>query len=395
MQNEKTKNVVLMWQYVLIGLLFATFSYASTVEAPNKSLKSIYQSGQIEFIKELEISRDSLPEDAPLKRFGRFEVWKERVYIVDTALSNIKVFDLNGKFQKTFGQSGKGPGDLYYPSLLCPAGNELLVWEMGNFRFSAFRRSGTFISNRKIRRETGRVTSIKRMANGQFIVERDLSGMVKGTFLQYFGLELYSKDFTFIKVLLKEPVSKYSYIMTPERRGINHPFAAGVYWDVLPGNRVVIGYSKNYKLLIMAPVTGKSKTVYGKYSPVTVSEIDKELFFNSIVSSKNGRRERGADKITRMNTKFPKSKPAFRSLTTDYEGNILVVLNEKVNEDKQHMISTGFDAYDKEGGYLNYVTIKEPEAIYLSYVVSTEKNAFWLGAITEDNEGCIAKYHAQ
>jgi hypothetical protein len=68
---------------------------------------------------------------------------KNSVYICDQHNHNIKVYDSNGKYMRTIGRKGRGPGDLYAPGTIdfSPTG-DLWVGERGGRRVQCFNKTG-------------------------------------------------------------------------------------------------------------------------------------------------------------------------------------------------------------------------------------------------------------
>ena len=68
---------------------------------------------------------------------------KESIYICDQYNYCVKVFDYTGKYLRTIGRKGRGPGDLFGPSSIdfSPSG-DLWVAEMGGRRIQCFSASG-------------------------------------------------------------------------------------------------------------------------------------------------------------------------------------------------------------------------------------------------------------
>jgi hypothetical protein len=81
------------------------------------------------------------------------------VYILDTGNHRIQIFDRSGKFIKTIGRRGKGPGDLLMPLSFC-LGNDknIIVADSSNYRIQAFNFNGKYLY---IHRLKGFITIIK------------------------------------------------------------------------------------------------------------------------------------------------------------------------------------------------------------------------------------------
>lgn len=82
---------------------------------------------------------------------------KNRVYIVDSALHCIKVFDSNRRFIRKIGGKGQGPADTLTPSHIGIDSNNIIwVFEYGNGRIQAFSETGTSLAILKVKQ---RITS--------------------------------------------------------------------------------------------------------------------------------------------------------------------------------------------------------------------------------------------
>ena len=395
MNSSKIKTK-LLW---LVVFLFpgSSFHLASVPLKTEKPLKEIYHSGKIEFVPVLKITRDSFPEHVDLNLLVGFCKWKDYIYAADARMGDIKILTASGNFKGCFGQKGKGPGDMYLPYFLTFSGNNLLVWESGNRRFSIFNPQGKFIRHAQPKYR-GRVKDIKSLDDGRIIIEREASGWVKNEFIQLFGLELFSKEFKYIKELYEKRILRNIFLRKPNRSNLNQPFPNDVSWDVLPGNKIVIGYSEKYQIEILDPSTGATKRFSHTYTPVKVTEADKKFFFDSIISSgPSGRMKRGADRFTRTHTKFPEYKPAFKKIITDCQGNILVFLYTNNGKGESMLNAKCFDAFDADGNFINHVKIVSEGELYIYKVISEKENVFW--AISEsaddDMDSEIIKYKVQ
>jgi len=69
---------------------------------------------------------------------------QENIFALDMKEIKIKVFDKNGKFVRSFGKKGQGPGEIGMPIRMemTPSGN-LVLYDMGNNKFIHFSLDGT------------------------------------------------------------------------------------------------------------------------------------------------------------------------------------------------------------------------------------------------------------
>lgn len=392
--NKTNMRLGMVCLSILI-FLTANMQLLSSSQTSNKSLKEIYQGGKIEFAPELTITRDSFPDDVHVKVLVGFTLWENSLYILDASLCDLKVLTTDGRFKKRFGQKGKGAGDLYLPYYAAFSADNLIVWESGNRRFSVFNPEGKFVKHVRLKHK-GRVKDIKTVDDGRFVLEWELAGKVKNEVFQFCVLELYSKDFEFIKMLYKKQVIRGKYIPKPKPRYLLQPYQPDVSWDVLPGNKIVIGYSGQYRLEILELTSGKTHVFSHTNKPIKITETDKNAFFDSMVrGGPNGRPRKGADKFTRENTTFPDYKPAFKKILTDYEGNILVFNYEKNGRGNSRFRAKSFDAFDSRGNYINRVEIGLEDGIYILKIASGKENVFWTIVETDYLDSGIIKYRAR
>jgi hypothetical protein len=358
-------------------------------KAAERSLRDIYKSGKIRFSPLCKIDRDSFPDRVKTGMLTMIAAGDQgEIFISDIRAGNIKVVDSAGKFKNVFGQSGEGPGDLNFPYYLAFSQHKLIVWELVNRRFSLFKPDGRFIKFAKLsRRET--VRNVKALADGRLVVEFERTGVDGKKFYQLCTLSLYSRDFKFIKDIYSKKVLRNKYIEKPFRSNIIQPFQPDVTWDILPGSRVAIGYSKQYEIEIHDLTNHKVRRFSHPHTPQRVTERDRENFFSGMYSGpRNGPLKKGADPITMKHTEFPEFKPAYKRIVSDYEGNILVFPHEPIEGEGCPYV----DAFDPSGNFLNRAAIVSGYKITPERVIPLENNVFWLGLQDADDEQMIIKF---
>ncbi|MCP4219154.1 MAG: hypothetical protein GY765_31250 [bacterium] len=175
------------------------------------------------------------------------------------------------------------------------------------------------------------------------------------------------------------------------RTNINVPFTPDVYWGLLPGNKIVVGFSGQYKLDVIDAATMEKKSFSHSYSPIKITERDREGFFSCITrgSQKGGTTKRGASKFTRDHTEFPEYKPAFRGLLCDPEGNILMVCAKG----NRYLNAKYLDAFDSNGNFISRVEVVNKDGFSLlhGYQFSKDKH-LWTVERRDDVDSVIVKY---
>ncbi len=353
-----------------------------------KYWKDCYQAGKLILNEKLRIDSSSLPEDEVLRDISRFtETKKGFVFISDAWLHKIFIFDASGKFVKSVGRKGNGPGDLYLPGELGCINHDVFVWESGNQRFSLFSESGEFLNFFKIKNRLF-INKVRVSSNNNIIM---------GTVNYRFGtgkdqesvIGLYSRDFEFVKVLFSHSFCQFKHILKPEEATLPIPFAPLVSWDLAPNGNVIVGFQRKYEIEIHDPARGKISSFSHQYTPIEVTNEDKEEFFASIISGDANSISRGADEFTRKHTAFPKFKPAFKDIVVDSDNNILVF----PYPDSKNKKKIYFDAFDAGGHFINRVEL----IVETSPVIDFSKTRFnkdylWVVVTDEDGERSLVKF---
>ncbi len=120
----------------------------------------------------------------------------ERIYITDTLRNAVYFADLQGNILGHFGQSGSGDGEFNYPSEIIVRGEEVLVVDAMNFRVQLFTLSGQYRSQfGRMGAETGSLFRSKGLAldsEGDVYIADGFNDIVQvfdrqGELLYYFG----------------------------------------------------------------------------------------------------------------------------------------------------------------------------------------------------------------
>ncbi|MCX6580500.1 MAG: hypothetical protein NT166_09975 [Candidatus Aminicenantes bacterium] len=350
------------------------------------ALKDIYKTGKIEFVPVLKISKDSLPADIPFKGIYSSCRIHDRLYLLDTDCSNIKVFTADGRFLKTFGKEGRSESELNVPNRMNVIDGQLVVWEIGTRRFSIFNTDGEFKHTLQPFKK-GFVDNFDSPGNGNLVIERTGYSHIGDDVYNAVSIELYSKNFQLIKVLYQKLLIQSRIFKTPGKDPVYLPlpFQPKVSWDILPGNdgknsnKLVIGCSDAYSIDIIDTETGKSRTFTTPYSPVRVNEADRIKYFESFNQyDKDGNvTVQGADQFMRDNTAFPEYKPVFKRVIADCEGNILIFTYTDSDNGKFSFFASEFDAFDSDGQFINHVKIANDAEISLIQLFSEKGFIFW------------------
>jgi len=82
-------------------------------------------------------------DEAALGRPLAFAAGPDRLYVADALDCAIKVFTKDGRFVRSFGRKGAGPGELSFPSGVAVSGDSVVVADKLNLRIQTFGLDGT------------------------------------------------------------------------------------------------------------------------------------------------------------------------------------------------------------------------------------------------------------
>lgn len=338
----------------LIGLFMICVSVVAADLAP---LSQIYASGKIRFAKDFVLNDDAMPADVFFESPSTLTCDPAgNIYVADSGAKNIKKFDAQGRFLKTIGREGQGPGEfggLYYSTF---AKDHLVVWDSGNRRLCAFTADGEFVTSTGISYETGSVRRLRGLPSGEVLVEMEKTYRREPEKPQDCKIDLYSKDLKFVRTIYTRSLWRKKYIRTKEY-GIStlfFPYSADVQWEVTPDGRIVIGYSGNYELEIFDRTGKRVAAVSHKSEPVSVTEKDKSAYFDSVAFYRMGEKLKEPPEYITKFTEFPKHKPVYKNILVDEDGNIWIVLNRERQDDRGKV----FEVFDPEGRFLSRVLLE-------------------------------------
>jgi hypothetical protein len=372
-------------------IMLSLIAFLSIVShAGQELLADLFRSGQVRFIPDLTLNDSTLPEDVYFQ--GYEHPWaiscdkQGNIYIADYAANHIKKFDSSGKYIGVIGRRGQGPEEFNMPYILTISKDRLVVWDMGNRRFSIMTTDGKHIKSRTLNRvEEGWPWKMRTLPNGDILLESEKLNRENINNPQIREIRLYTPEMEYKKTLYSQEVQSDKYLTNP-RRNIPVPFAPRLLWDMAPDGKVVIGYSDEYKFDVYDSEKEKLFSFTHDGQRVKVTKKDKELWFKGITHSQGGVVTEGAPDYVIKNTEFPKFKPVFKQVMIDSDGNILVSTHRKDQEEEYKF----FDAFDSLGRFINSVKVLEGE--YPPLGARIFKGSFFVRAPDEEELIKIVKY---
>lgn len=340
-----SKSNVLI-SFLLCGLLIVSVScqkhkteWLGTVEESDGVIvvknpkEPIYKEEICQLEEELSIGVQDGPEEYMFSRIGHIAVdHLERIYVLDSKESHIKLFDTNGNYVKTIGKKGEGPGEIFYSNRIAVNREELIV-DDANRRLSFFSLKGEFLRNLSTK-ETwvlgARIDSV-----GNIIVTEGLVDPENPSYC----VKKFDSEMNLLIEIARSPA--------PDIRKGFDPFMAISTWTLDQDDNIIYGYPKDYELKFYNPDGKLIKKITKEYDPVEVTEEEIEA----------------RTKRSPPNTKFAFSKyhSAFRRFLVDDEGRIFVNTWEwEENEEKYY-----HDVFDSEGRYIAKILMKERPTVCL------------------------------
>ena len=337
-------------------LFFVLILFVYGASKSEKSLAEIYKSGKVRFIPVLTIDDTSMPEDIYFELVSDIKCDNAgHVYVCDVQANNIMKFDSFGRYLKTIGRQGQGPGEFNMPSKIAVTNDRLIVWDMRNRRLCAFTLDGEFIKSVSLSMGNGMPQKMKALPNGDIVIELEKINITDLNKPQDCLLEIYSFDLGRKKTVYTQQVLRNKFkILEGGGRNYVQPFSPLVSWDITPGGEIVIGFPKAYEIEIYDRIKGKISSFTHSYEPVRVTDKDKEMYFagGRMYSGEGVMKKDPADDSAKYR-EWPKFKPAFMKILVDPEGNILVWPYLEKREEEWRV----FHAFNPAGNFLGNVQV--------------------------------------
>ncbi len=251
-------------------------------------------------------------------------------FILDQQAAHIKVFDAAGRFLRTIGRKGQGPGELEYPmSLSLNRGKGELAVLLQTRGLVVFGTDGSYLRQQSFR---GLITPGGRIdSRGNAYVLEIVFGD-KGT---YYAIKKLSPDGALLAVISE----------TPAPAGPGNAVRAFIpipYFLVDRDDRFFLGYPETYEIRIFGPAEDRAlRRIVREYDPVAVTEADKA--------------ERRRDVPAGFNREFifPEHHPAYSRFFLSDLGHLFVQTMEKT--DGGRFIH---DVFDAEGRFIGRIALK-------------------------------------
>ena len=232
--------------------------------------------GAATLVEEASIGVESGADENMFGRISSIHATDDRIYVVDSQVPAVRVYDHDGGFIHTLGRSGQGPGEYRRPSLVtADAGGRVFVLDTSLARINVYSESGEILepwpmpSSRCCVWPMHPLTGEAVWAPVQEWLDRERSGRRYG--LQAIGPEGPYGDVTWI------PDLEFVQATFQVEEGFETatPFAAWLVWNPAPYGGLVVGASDGYRFEVHDR-DGSKLVVERTWEPVPVPAEHKE-----------------------------------------------------------------------------------------------------------------------
>jgi hypothetical protein len=279
-----------------------------------------------------------------------------RIYVLDVANADVRVFGRDGKHVRTIGRRGSGPGEFRYPmAIALDSRDQLWVGDSQNRRWAVFDTAGKLLghvtrqSNDLVMPWTGRFDRSDRLIDvlggavlgGRRLVRWDAPAATR---MAADAPALVRAD-TF--VFRPAPSRQVQAVDGSAQYRFNVPFSPQTVWTIAPDGSVWTGTGASY-VITHRSLSGDSLGVaVGRRPPARVTETDRKWAIEAY-------KEQTAAVRAQIVSQIPVSKPAFESLMVDDLGRVWATIPTERRD--VFPLHTVFDVFDASGRLIADVT---------------------------------------
>ena len=269
----------------------------------------------------------------------------ENIYAMDEGAGHVKVYDKNGRFIRSIGRRGEGPGEFLYPNMIFITGE-------GQFVVEDFIRSLIYFSIDGTYQKTVPTSSLFPIGIDIFPEGRILALTNEPNNLGK-KLGLYNDDLSFQNMIVHIPTPK------PDPADMRI-FQPKIDWAITPKGEIVLTYKEDYEIQIFDPSGKLTKMIFKRQKPVRITQED--------INTSVARVPEGKKLVV------PKNHPAVQAVLVDDVSRIFVktIISD---EDQRYF----YDIFTKEGKYVAKVPLSGKVQVIRNdrlYAIEEDENGY-------------------
>jgi hypothetical protein len=329
--------------------------------------------GEIKFELEEDLSIGN-EEDENYLFYGARDIQVDtegNIYVLDSGNHRLQVFDKSGKYLRTIGKRGQGPGEFNSPTSLQLDDETGNIFVKDNMlrKIIIFEKQGKYID--------------KDILLVEFLIDfcLDSDGCIWGKFTLP-GIDTRSiKKITLTgkveKTLVEIPYYVNRILLSSSKVGntkygegifFNHGYEDDLFLSQVDNHTFIYGHSKKYELVAVDKTGNVIFMIRKDESPVKITKSERDRITDGI---KRDIMMKG-HLVPDISIKFPDYKPHFYSIITDDKSRIYVRKNPVSRESGTNH---EYDVFNKEGLYLNRINLDHyPYLIKDGYIYTRMTN---------------------
>jgi hypothetical protein len=286
------------------------------------------------------------------------------IYVLENGNRRLQVFDKDGKYLRTIGKRGQGPGEFNAPTCLQlddKTGN-IFVTDNTRRKIIIFEKEGKYIDKDIHLVEI--LSDFCLDSDGYILGKFKVPG-IDSRFIKKVTLAgKVEKIFAEIPYSIQRIVISFTKVGKNASMGgvfITHGYEYDVFLSKVDSNNFIYGYSKKYELSVVNEKGDTILIIKKDEPPKKITKKEKDRIENQKIW--NIRKQ--GHQVSDLSLKFPDHKPYFYSIITDDISRIYVRKNPG-----PHYSNTNpeYDVFNKEGLYLY--------KIHLNYYPHVIKNGY-------------------
>ncbi|HEX2079962.1 MAG TPA: hypothetical protein VHG08_19750 [Longimicrobium sp.] len=303
-------------------------------------------------------------EGDPNQQFGRVadavRLRDGTLLVADAQANEVRAFDARGRYLRTLGRAGGGPGEFRgLDDLYLLPGDTVAAYDHQGPRLSFFAPSGTFVRSVSLAPVEGTLPPrpLGFFADGRMLVAPLYNPVFNSSprpARDTVPLALYSAAGTQSALLARVPGEEMVTVVGGEgddRMAMRGPPPFGLATSfAVHGERLLVGDPVRYELVERRPDGTVARLVRRSGAREAVTQADRDAYIERRREGMRDARFRQIEERMMKSVPFPDHKPFFTALRVDAEGNAWVQRPAYPEAD------TPWDVFDAEGRLLGTVT---------------------------------------